>query len=112
VGADSFIAFYGIKIVIDQNDQDTLEALETRSDPRLKSARQHGLHVYFGRPTEGEDHFLYIGHSIGWLGVENDTYVQVPLDTLSEIATKVQAKLKEAGFHESPALHLQLDAQC
>jgi len=111
VGADSFIAFYGIKIVIDQNDQDTLVALEARSDPRLKSARQHGLHVYFGRPTEGEDHFLYVGHSIGWLGVENDTYVQVPLDTLSEIATKVQAKLKEAGFHESPALHLQLDAQ-
>ena len=111
MGADSFIAFYGIKIVIDQNDQDTLDALEARTDPRLKSARQHGLHVYFGRLTGGEDHFLYVGHSIGRLGVENDTHVQVPLEKLSEIATRVHARLKEAGFHESPALHLQLDAQ-
>ena len=111
MGADSFIAFYGIKIVIDQNDQDTLDALEARTDPRLKYARQHGLHLYFGRLTEGEAHFLYDGHRIGWLGVENDTYIQVPLDKLSEIATRVQARLIEAGFHERPALHLQLDAQ-
>lgn len=111
VGADSFIAFYGIKIAIDQNDQDALDALETRTDFRLNDARQHGLHVYFGRPTEGENYFLYVGHRIGWLGVENDTYVQVPLDKFSEIATRVQARLKEAGFSENPALHLQLDAQ-
>ena len=111
MGADSFIAFYGIKIGIDQNDQDTLDALEARTDSRLNDARQHGLHVYFGRPAEGEDYFLYVGQRIGWLGVENDTYVQVPLDKLSEIATRVQARLKEAGFRENPVLHLQLDAQ-
>jgi len=111
MGADSFIAFYGVKITIDQTDQDTLNGLEARTDSRLKDARHHGLHAYFGRPTEGEDYFLYVGHRIGRLGLENDTYVQVPFDQLTEIAKSVQARLKEAGFRERPALHLQLDAQ-
>jgi hypothetical protein len=68
MGADSFIAIYGIKIMIDQTDEDTLDALEKRTDSRLKNARRHGPHVYWGRPTDGEDYFLYVGHRIGWLG--------------------------------------------
>jgi hypothetical protein len=111
MGADSFIAFYGIKIGVDPADEDMLDALDSRSDPRLKAARQVGLHTHWGRMTDGKDSFLYVGHRIGWLGVENDAYVQVPLDKLIEIATGVQARLKEAGFRESPALHLQLEAQ-
>jgi hypothetical protein len=111
MGADAFIAFYGIKIAIIQTDEDTLDALETRSEPRLRNAQQHGLHVHWGRLTEGEDYFLYVGHQIGRLGVENDTYIQVPFYKLTETAINVQARLKEAGFRESPALHLQLEAQ-
>ena len=111
MGADAFIVFYGVKIAISQSDEDTLDALERRTDPRLRSARQHGLHVYWGHLTDGEDYFLYVGHQIGLLGVENDTYVQVPLDKLTETAISVQGRLKEAGFRERPTLHLQLEAQ-
>ena len=111
MGADAFIAFYGVKIAISQTDEDTLDALEARTEPRLRNARQHGLHVYWGRLTDGGDYFLYVGHQVGLLGVENDTYVQVPLDKLTETAMSVQARLKEAGFAERPALHLQLEAQ-
>jgi hypothetical protein len=111
MGADAFVAFYGVKIAISRTDQDTLDAFEARTEPRLRDARQHGLHAYWGRLTDGEDYFLYVGHRIGLLGVENDTYVQVPLDKLNESATRVQVRLKEAGFHERPALHLQLEAQ-
>jgi len=111
MGADSFIAFYGIKIVIVETDEVTLDALEARTDSRLKNARRHGLHVYWGRPTDGEDYFLYVGHRIGWLGVENDIHVEVPLDELTETANRVQGQLKVAGFRQSPALHLQLEAQ-
>jgi hypothetical protein len=111
MGADSFIAFYGIKIGVDPADEDTLDALDSRSDPRLKAARQVGLDTHWGRMTNGEDYFVYVGHRLGWVGVENDGYVQIPLDELIEMATGVQAKLKEAGFRESPALHLQLEAQ-
>ena len=67
--------------------------------------------MYWGRPTDGEDYFLYVGHRIGWLGVQNDIHVEVPLDELTEMANRVQVQLKEAGFRESPALHLQLEAQ-
>ena len=41
MGADTFIAFYGIKIAISQTDEVTLDALETRTEPRLRHARQH-----------------------------------------------------------------------
>ena len=68
--------------MIDQTDEDTLDALEKRTDSRLKNARRHGLHVYWGRPTDGEDYFLYVGHRIGWLGVQNDIHVEVPLGGL------------------------------
>jgi hypothetical protein len=108
MGADVFIALYGVKIAISRTDEDALGA---RTESRLRDARQHGLHVYWGRLTDGEDYFLYVGHQIGLLGVENDTYIQVPLDKLTETAISVQARLKEAGFRESPALHLQLQAQ-
>jgi hypothetical protein len=111
MGADAFIAFFGIKIAISQTDEDTRDALETRTEPRLRHARQHGLHVYWGRLTDEEDYFLYVGHQIGLWGVENDTYMQVPLDKLTETAISVQTGLREAGFRESPALHLQLEAQ-
>jgi hypothetical protein len=111
MGADSFIAFYGIKIMIDQTDEDTLDALEARTDSRLKNARRHGLHVYWGRPTDGENYFLYVGHRIGWLGVQNDIHVELSLDELTQMADRVQVQLKEAGFSDSPALHLQLEAQ-
>ena len=111
MGADAFIAFYGVKIAISQTDEDTLDALGARTEPRLREARQHGLHVYWGRLTDGQDYFLYVGHQIGLLGVENNTYIQVPLDKLTETAISVQARLKEAGFRARPALHLQLEAQ-
>jgi hypothetical protein len=111
MGANTFIVFYGIKLAISRTDEDTLDALETRTEPRIRHARQHGLHVYWGRPTDGRDYFLYIWHQIGVLGVENDTYIRVPLDKLTETAINVQTRLKEAGFHESPALQLQLEAQ-
>ena len=111
MGADTFIAFYGIKLAISRTDEDTLDALETRTEPGIRHARKHGLHVYWGRPTDGRDYFLYIGHQIGLLGVENDMYIRVPLDKLTETAINVQTRLKEAGFHESPALQLQLEAQ-
>ncbi len=111
MGADSFIAFYGIKIAIDPADEQVYDALESRSAPRCKAAKRAGLQIHWGRLTDGKDYFLYIGHRIGWLGVENDGHVQVPTDKLTEIMTRVQSKLKEARFDQSPALHLQLEAQ-
>jgi hypothetical protein len=64
MGADSFIVFYGIKITIDPADEEVRVALESRSDPRCKAARQAGLQTHWGRLTDGKDYFLYIGHRV------------------------------------------------
>jgi hypothetical protein len=72
MGADVFIALYGVKIAISRSDEDALDALGARTEPRLRDARQHGLHVYWGRYwgrlTDGEDYFLYVSHQIGLPG--------------------------------------------
>lgn len=111
MGADSFLAFYGIKIALDPDDEQTLETFETCSAPQCKAAERAGLQTHLGRLTDGEDYFLYVGCRVGWLGLEYDDYVQVTIDELAEMAGQVKSKLKEAGFDQSPALHLQLEAQ-
>lgn len=111
MGADSFVAFYGIKIAIDPDDTQLLETFETCSAPQCKAAQDAGLQTHLGRLTDGEDCFLYVGCRVGWLGLEFDGHVQVTIDELAAIASQVRSKLKEAGFDQSPALHLQLEAQ-
>ena len=66
MGADAFIAFYGVKIAISQTDEDTLNAVGARTEPRLRDARQHGLHVYWGRLTDGQDYFLSATRLARW----------------------------------------------
>jgi hypothetical protein len=61
--------------------------------------------------TDGEDYFLYIGHCLGSIGLQHDRYIKISSDRLAQIQTEVTAKLKEAGFSETPACYLQLSAQ-
>jgi len=80
MGADAFIALYGVKIAISQTDDDTLDALGPRTEPRLRDARQRGLHVNWGRPDR-RTRLLSLCRIPDWLsGIENDTYVHVSLD--------------------------------
>jgi len=111
MGADSFFAFYGIKLAVDPEDEDLVSAIETRADPRFKIARRFGLETHFGRRTDGEDYFFYIGRKIVWLGSEHDFYIALGTNELAEIASTVQARLKEAGLSEIPAFHFQMEAQ-
>jgi hypothetical protein len=111
VGADSFVGFFGIKIALDPDDEDTLDAIGADTDPRCMHAKRVGLETHSGRMTNGEDYFLYIGQRIGWLGLEHEAHVQVDMGQFTEIQRSVLAKLKEAGFSENPALHLQFVAQ-
>lgn len=111
VGADAFIGFFGIKIDLDPDDETILDAIEADTDSRCKSANQVGLEACPGRMTEGEDYFLYVGHCLGLIGLQHDSYVKINVDRLTEIQTIVTAKLKEAGFSETPALHFQLDSK-
>ena len=111
MGADAFIGFFGIKIALDPDDEATLDAVGSDTDPRCIHAIRVGLQTHSGNMTEGEDHFLYIGQRLGWLGLEHEGHVELSVDRLAEIQSLVIRKLKEAGFSETPALHLQFEAQ-
>ncbi|MBL9158587.1 MAG: hypothetical protein JNJ70_14000 [Verrucomicrobiales bacterium] len=64
MGADAFIAFVGIKRVIDLGADSELIELQERTHPLIRAARKNGLQFYDGRLTDGEDIFLFIGRTI------------------------------------------------
>jgi hypothetical protein len=67
MGADSFIAFYGIKIAIDPADEQMLDAVGSRSDPRCKAAQRAGLQSHWGRLTDGKTTFFLLATALaGW----------------------------------------------
>lgn len=111
MGADAFIAFYGIKFELDPDDEDGLDACDTGADARCLKARHVGLETYTGRMTDGEDYFLYIGTRLASLGIEHDQYVTQSVEQLSALAADVQAKLRAAEFPQSPELHFQFIGQ-
>jgi hypothetical protein len=111
MGADAFVAFYGIKLALDPDDEETLDACGDETDPRCVTAKRVGLQTHSGRMTDGEDYFLYIGERLGWLGLEHASHVTLPPEELLAIIEKVKAGLAEAGLAGTPALHLQFIGQ-
>jgi hypothetical protein len=49
MGADSFVAFFGIKLALDPEDEDAIEACGDETDPRCVTAKAAGLQVHSGR---------------------------------------------------------------
>ncbi|MDR7272098.1 hypothetical protein J2X20_004772 [Pelomonas saccharophila] len=111
MGADSFIAFYGIKFELDPDDEDELDACGADTDPRCQKARRAGLETFTGRMTDGEDYFLYVGRRVAWLGIEHDQHLKQSAEQLASIATDVKAKLRAADFAQAPELHFQFIGQ-
>lgn len=111
MGADAYVAFFGIKIALDPQDEELLEACGAGTDLRCAAAKRAGLDTHNGRMTDGEDYFLMIGRKVGMLGLEYESHVKVAPDRLAALMSDVQARLKDAGFTEKPALHLQFEGQ-
>ena len=111
MGADAFIAFYGIKFELDPDDEEGLDACDAGTDARCVKARQAGLETYTGRMTDGEDYFLYIGKRLASLGIEHDQYVTLSVEQLTSLCADVNAKLRTADFPQPPELHFQFIGQ-
>ena len=111
MGADAFVAFYGIKFPLDPDNDDELDACGLGTDWRCRAAAESGLESHSGRMTDGEDYFLFVGERLAWLGLEHDSYSSVNPMELSETMERVAAKLRDAGFSQSPSLHLQFVGQ-
>jgi hypothetical protein len=108
LGADAFIAFYGLRFQLSDGE---LDAVEQRTDHRVTAARRARLQTYLGRLTDGEPHFLLVGTRLGVLGVENESEKSVGGVELQQIMSDTAAKLEEAGLSGAPRLFLQLEAQ-
>ena len=108
MGADAFVAFYGVRYTL---SEDECDAVERRTDPRVTVARRTRLDSHLGRLTDGEPHYLLIGTSLGIFGVENETSRSVDAPEIERIMRDTAATLSEAGLTGTPQLHLQLEAQ-
>ena len=108
MGADEFIAFYGLRYTLTDPEMD---AVEQRSDARVIAARRPKLQTYTGRLTDGEPHFFFVGTCLGVFGVENESERSVEAATLEQIMRETAAKLQAAGLPGTPRLHLQFEAQ-
>lgn len=111
MGADNFVAFVGIRFLIDPKSEGELEEIERRTDPRIRAARDAGLKTHLGRWTDGEYYFLLIGTELGSFGVEGKDYKGLRSEELSSIVVKTREELVKAGFKEEPSIHLQFEAQ-
>ncbi len=111
MGADSFIAFYGIKFELDPDNEDEIDACDTDVDPRCVQAKRAGLETFTGRMTDGEDYFLYIGKRLAWLGIEHDQHQKQSAEQLATLAADVKAKLQATGFAQQPGFHFQFIGQ-
>ena len=110
MGADAFVAFYGVRFEIDE-DADDFELYEDESHETIRRAHDANLDTYFGRLTDGEPHFLFVGKQLSVLGVENDPDCVVSDLEFGRVQKETRKRLAAAGFSGEPALHLQLDAQ-
>jgi len=108
MGADTFIAFFGLRCSVANSE---IDAVENNEDQRIVVAHRARLQTYFGRLTDGEDYFLFIGTRLGVFGLENDEYDAFDMKSLQEVERETRRKLAEAGLAGEPQLHLQFEAQ-
>jgi hypothetical protein len=110
MGADRFIAFYGLRFEI-KDDEAGEVAIEEGNDPRLLAATNSKLHTYTGRMSDGEPVFILIGASLGCFGYQDKFQHSLSDTELTTIANSVRQRLKEAGFTEEPCLWFQFEGQ-
>jgi hypothetical protein len=108
LGADSFIAFYGLRYTLTNSE---LDAVSSRTDERVVAARRERLRTHFGRLTDGEPYFLFVGMPLGVFGLQGDSERSYDWDELEQLKADTATKLAAAGLQGTPQLHLQLEAQ-
>jgi hypothetical protein len=100
----SFLVYYGLRWVV--TDPIELAALERGDDPRIVSARHHGLSCIWGMASE-KSHYLLLGSEIGRFGSKAIEARVVDDGQLRRVREGTIANLKAAGLKEPPALLCQ-----
>ena len=108
MGADSFIAFFGVRFELSEEE---MELCETGDDDRIRRARKAKLDFCSDRATDGEKYFLYVGRSLADLLVEAGVYEKLSEAELIDVVSQTKTRLTQAEISGEPSLHFQLIAQ-
>ena len=107
MGADGFVAFYGIRF--DFDDADALDEYELQW---RAAARKAKLITWSGRLTDGEPYYLLVGTLLGDFGVEGSVHQKKLTDSeFTSVVASTTSKLRVAGIEGEPALYLLFEAQ-
>lgn len=108
MGAPSSIVFFGIRFHLDAGE---IEAIETRTDPRIQAARQNKLDYHLGLVVtpSGPHHCLYVGRRLAVTGPENPSEVAISHATVVAELTDTAAKLAAAGWKQSAELTVSFE---
>lgn len=99
------IVYVGIRYEV---SADETPALERRTDPRQRAAKQVGLTSYWGNFGGSEDRYLLlVGTEIAVLGPEDRSWSSVTVERLKDIVSGTEEALDEAGLEGSPGLHVE-----
>ena len=105
MSASSFIAIYGIRLELNEDD---LDAMEDRTHSFVVNAKKAGLDHFWGNfGCPGELHLIFIGRMLGVFGAEGDQAVRIEYAQLEQIADDVSSRLRGTGLSGKPALLLQ-----
>lgn len=102
MGADVFIAFYGLEFPVP--DGEALTEIEEQNDERVVLARKHRLDWWLGRLTDGAPFHLLVGKKIGQFGVESSHGAEMSDTDMDGIREQTRQRLVAAGFQESPRM--------
>ena len=106
----SVVVFWGIRIFL-PGDTD-FAPLQSGEDARLRVAQKHQLdarlRTYCEDPLD-ENFCLLIGKQLACVGQYGDFEKSIDEPTFRQILDDTNARLKQAGFSDTPSLHIQCD---
>lgn len=109
MSADYFLLYYGIRLPTGSEEGATFEAYERETHPHQVAAKTAGLDTWWANFDEdGQDRYLlFIGAELGIFGHEDAMELSLSDDRLIQTMQEVKAKLRAAGFEQSPAVLAQ-----
>lgn len=109
MGADAFHVCYGIRWEVNGSDDEEIERLERREDPRILAARKHGLNHWWGVTADEGQHFLLVGAIVGNFGWEAKRVATLGDAEVARVMDQTKRKLQAAGLDGEPAWHFQFE---
>jgi hypothetical protein len=109
MSADAFLVCFGLRWEVDADNDQEIDLLEKRKDPRQLAARTHQLNSWWGNTVDETRFFLLVGRIVGSFGLEGKNSLTIGGSEMPTIMDETRQRLRAAGFEEEPAWHFQFE---